>query len=72
MTNLKNQENLSLKEKQFQLLKEKKVTLYNINQLRIQIDHYYDTYCDFDSYEFLIDRLYIDYTLLFGAPLNLN
>ena len=72
MTNLKNQENLSSKERQFQFLKNTQVTLYNFNQLRVQIDHFYNTYYDFDSYELLIDKLYIDYISLFGQPLNLN
>lgn len=71
MINLKNQENSSLNTI-FNQLKNKKVTLYNITQIKKEIDQFYKNYFNFDLYSFLLDKVYNDYTLLFGQPLNLN
>lgn len=71
MINYKNQENSSLKEN-FNTLNNKKVTLYNFKELLQEIDQFYDEYHDFDLFSLLIDRLYNDYVLIFGQPLNLN
>ena len=72
MKNYKNPVNLKLKESKFQSLFHKKVTFHNIKTLIRDIDQFYEDYHDFDLYSLLIDKVYNDYMLLFGQPLNLT